>query len=219
MRIHSPRKGQAALEFIITYGWAILVVIAAIGALTYFGVLNPMRWIPDKCDFQAGLTCTEGKADAATASVYFSLYNNFGEDISSAVVSLSMEECQEQSIVIDGVSANDRFVSNTGGQYLVFTNCALPENGIAKGRVSIEYIISGQSTSHNATGEIRFAVEGKTPPTPPPVVCGDGICGIGENCASCSEDCSCTSGICCMGLCKASCGGGRPGGGQKERPE
>lgn len=35
------RKGQAAMEFLMTYGWAILVVLAAIGALAYFGVLSP----------------------------------------------------------------------------------------------------------------------------------------------------------------------------------
>lgn len=34
-------KGQAAMEFLMTYGWAILVVLACIGALTYFGVLKP----------------------------------------------------------------------------------------------------------------------------------------------------------------------------------
>jgi len=35
------RKGQAAMEFLMTYGWAILVVLVVIGALAYFGVLSP----------------------------------------------------------------------------------------------------------------------------------------------------------------------------------
>ncbi len=33
----------------MTYGWAILVVLITIGALAYFGVLNPERFIPDMC--------------------------------------------------------------------------------------------------------------------------------------------------------------------------
>ena len=37
------KKSQAALEFIMTYGWAILAVIIAIAALSYFGVLKPDR--------------------------------------------------------------------------------------------------------------------------------------------------------------------------------
>ena len=34
------KKGQA-MEFFMTYGWAILVVLVAVGALAYFGVLDP----------------------------------------------------------------------------------------------------------------------------------------------------------------------------------
>ncbi|MBI1979078.1 MAG: hypothetical protein HYS62_03415, partial [Candidatus Aenigmarchaeota archaeon] len=37
------RKSQAAMEFLMTYGWAILVVLAAIAALAYFGVLSPEK--------------------------------------------------------------------------------------------------------------------------------------------------------------------------------
>lgn len=37
-------KGQAALEFLTTYGWAFLVILVMIGALTYFGVLAPAKF-------------------------------------------------------------------------------------------------------------------------------------------------------------------------------
>ena len=33
-------RGQAAIEYLMTYGWAILAVIIAIGVLAYFGVFN-----------------------------------------------------------------------------------------------------------------------------------------------------------------------------------
>jgi hypothetical protein len=57
------RKGQAAMEFLMTYGWAILVVLAAIGALAYFGVLSPDKFLPDKCSTIAPFTCTEWRFD------------------------------------------------------------------------------------------------------------------------------------------------------------
>lgn len=41
-------KGQAAMEFLLTYGWVLLFLLAAIGALAYFGVLNPSRFLPPK---------------------------------------------------------------------------------------------------------------------------------------------------------------------------
>ena len=37
------KKGQAAMEFLMTYGWAILAAIIAIGVLAYFGVFSPGR--------------------------------------------------------------------------------------------------------------------------------------------------------------------------------
>ena len=49
------KKGQAAMEFLMTYGWAILVVLAAIGALAYFGVLSPDNLLPERTAFQAPL--------------------------------------------------------------------------------------------------------------------------------------------------------------------
>ena len=59
MKIYA-RKGQAALEFMMTYGWAILISLMALGALAYFGVLNPNTYKPNKCDASAGFVC-EGK--------------------------------------------------------------------------------------------------------------------------------------------------------------
>src|SRR3989344_7728085 len=35
------KRGQAAMEFLMTYGWAILAAIIAIGVQAYFGVFNP----------------------------------------------------------------------------------------------------------------------------------------------------------------------------------
>ncbi|MEM0243295.1 MAG: hypothetical protein QXT34_02500 [Candidatus Aenigmatarchaeota archaeon] len=38
-------KGQAALEFLMTYGWAIMLVIVVVGALYATGMLKPCRWV------------------------------------------------------------------------------------------------------------------------------------------------------------------------------
>ena len=63
------RKGQAAMEFLMTYGWAILVVLVAIGALAYFGVLSPDKLLPEKCMISSGsgLFCDKFSITAATS--------------------------------------------------------------------------------------------------------------------------------------------------------
>jgi hypothetical protein len=56
------KRGQAALEFLTTYGWAFLVILVMIAALSYFGVLNPENYIPDSCNFGGLFSCSGGYA-------------------------------------------------------------------------------------------------------------------------------------------------------------
>lgn len=37
-------KGQTALEYLITYGWAILVILVVLAVLWYYGIFNPAKW-------------------------------------------------------------------------------------------------------------------------------------------------------------------------------
>ncbi|MEK6983058.1 MAG: hypothetical protein AABX33_00660 [Nanoarchaeota archaeon] len=78
------RKSQAALEFLMTYGWAILVVLVAIGALAYFGVLSPDRFLPSKCTLQSGIACIDHKATAAGIQVI--IQNSLGYDLTGVRV-------------------------------------------------------------------------------------------------------------------------------------
>lgn len=55
------RKGQITLESLLLYGVAILVVLLAVGALTYFGILDLGRLLPDRCNLASAgtLSCEE----------------------------------------------------------------------------------------------------------------------------------------------------------------
>ncbi|NQV09046.1 hypothetical protein HQ529_04300, partial [Candidatus Woesearchaeota archaeon] len=75
------KKAQAALEFLMTYGWAILVVLVVIGALAYFGVLNPTMLLPEKCTLQMGLYCKDHLIDAENGKINLKLENGMGKDI------------------------------------------------------------------------------------------------------------------------------------------
>ena len=50
------RKGQAAMEYLMTYGWALLVIVIAIGVLL---ILNPFK-ASAQCVFEnVGLACNQ----------------------------------------------------------------------------------------------------------------------------------------------------------------
>ncbi|MFH1916222.1 MAG: hypothetical protein ABIJ21_03080 [Nanoarchaeota archaeon] len=52
-------KGQSALEFLTTYGWAFMIILVMIGSLSYFGVLNMNTFIPERCQFDNAFSCTD----------------------------------------------------------------------------------------------------------------------------------------------------------------
>jgi hypothetical protein len=76
------KKGQAAMEFLMTYGWAILVVLAAIAALAYFGVLSPQNLLPERTTFTAPLPNVDtALVTASNGEVQVAFRNNVGVPI------------------------------------------------------------------------------------------------------------------------------------------
>lgn len=75
----SNLKSQAALEFLVTYSWALLAILITIGALYYYGIFDFGKYLPEKCLFTSQLECLDFimKGDKIT----FRLVNNLGEPI------------------------------------------------------------------------------------------------------------------------------------------
>lgn len=85
------KRGQAALEFLTTYGWAFMVILVMIGALAYFGVLNPDRFLPERCSIGPEFSCDEhilsaGGYNRSSGEMRVVLSNQVGDDITNATV-------------------------------------------------------------------------------------------------------------------------------------
>ena len=87
------KKSQAAMEFLMTYGWAILVVLVAIGALAYFGVLSPDKFLPSKCQLPSGIACNDFVIDSTTGNVDVVLRNGLGFTIDPITVTIDGGGC------------------------------------------------------------------------------------------------------------------------------
>ncbi len=81
------RKGQSAMEFLMTYGWAILVVLIAIGALAYFGILNPAKFLPSQCALFPGISCSTFKVTGTVAT--FIIQNGAGSTLGDLNITIS----------------------------------------------------------------------------------------------------------------------------------
>ena len=54
------KRSQAAMEFLMTYGWAILAAVIAIGVLAYFGIFNSGKYMSESCIISPPFGCEEG---------------------------------------------------------------------------------------------------------------------------------------------------------------
>ena len=97
------RRGQAALEFLTTYGWAFLVILVMIGGLSYFGVLDISRFIPDSCKLDGNIEC--GAIALYNNSVDMNVKNNVGERINITQIRFR-EKTQEASNANDWCEVN-----------------------------------------------------------------------------------------------------------------
>lgn len=103
------KRGQAALEFLSTYGWAIMVVLLAIAALTYFGVFNFESFIPDQCLLSDGFECNDHQLSASSdqlLDVAFILANQLPQAVNISEINVTCYDCNSGlgSSAICGVS-------------------------------------------------------------------------------------------------------------------
>ncbi|MEK6808341.1 MAG: hypothetical protein AABY14_01495 [Nanoarchaeota archaeon] len=141
------KKSQAAMEFLMTYGWAILVVLVAIGALAYFGVLSPDRFLPSKCTLPSGIACIDHSASSAAITVR--LQNGLGRDMTGVTVRAS--NC--------GSSSSPASISNGDAQ--TYTITCVPAIPTAKysGILSVTYTDAESTLTHTKNGTIITRIE------------------------------------------------------------
>ena len=66
-------KSQSSLEYLMTYGWAVIIIAVALSALYVFGVMNPSAFVSQQCLLPAGFTCAivgMGSSGIITVNIY-----------------------------------------------------------------------------------------------------------------------------------------------------
>ena len=142
-------RGQAAMEFLMTYGWAILVVLAAIAALAYFGVLSPDRFLPDKCQLPSGIACIDSRLTESGATLV--IQNALGFDMTGITVTLTGTGCT-------GSDSSPATLAN-GAQATYVITCTPTGGTRYSGEIEFEYTNAGTSLQHEASGELVKRVE------------------------------------------------------------
>ncbi len=147
------RKSQAAMEFLMTYGWAILVVLVAIGALAYFGVLSPDKFLPAKCQLPAGIACTDFKLNGGADQLTVVLRNGLGFDTTGV------------GIYATGCTASTGNALTNGQQNSFALTCATTPSDVLSsgskynGELNVTYTNADTNLGHKVQGAITGRVE------------------------------------------------------------
>ncbi|MCF7871936.1 hypothetical protein K9L97_02785 [Candidatus Woesearchaeota archaeon] len=141
----------------MTYGWAILVVLLAIGALAYFGVLSPQTILPERTVFPAplpNLDTAQLRADGGEIEIAFK--NNKGVKINIADGSSNAGVDPETgSDCTLGNFTSDKSEISNGENFILTWDC--DENMTAgdqfKGTLKFNYVNNqtGQTITHSGS--------------------------------------------------------------------
>jgi uncharacterized protein (UPF0333 family) len=80
MEIKKSKKGQAALDFMMTYGWAIVLVVIIAVAMFAMGIFDPSNFIGNKAAGFAGVSVVGWSMDTA-GTFTIKAANNVGNPI------------------------------------------------------------------------------------------------------------------------------------------
>jgi len=148
------KRAQAAMEFLMTYGWAILVVLVAVGALAYFGVLSPDSFLPKKCTLSPGIACEDHKATSSSVEVV--LRNGMGRDMTS--VGVRVPECAGSTTATPQVGGDDTLSNGEKERYALTCTSAITTTKFS-GTLNVTYSLESGIT-HSDIGSIITKVEG-----------------------------------------------------------
>ncbi len=148
------KLGQAALEFLSTYGFAFLIILVMIGALSYFGVLNPQNLLPETCTTSPELHCADYRL--TNNNISLQLENR----LASGIMLVGMTDLSGNSL--DCVATPPSHISRGERGQIV---CQIPEGNALRGttgdkdRVSfnLNYRIEGGAFDRAMSVEL-FAV-------------------------------------------------------------
>ncbi|MBN1157482.1 hypothetical protein JXA85_07710 [Candidatus Woesearchaeota archaeon] len=156
----AKRKSQAAMEFLMTYGWAILVVLIVIGALAYFGVLSPTQFLPRRCSFTQGLTCTDHLL-SKTGGFKVMVTNGIGNDITLNAVSLNSSDgtiwCASGGTAKIVAAGDVGDITSGTCQGTGWSSAKIGKR--VKGTIILSYVDSVTGFGHNITGSLLTDIE------------------------------------------------------------
>jgi len=145
------------MEFLMTYGWAILIMLVVIAVLFYLGILNPRGVAPNALAFPAGFTAYDYQLDSS-ARLYLDLGQATGDDITIISIRCARTAGGDSP---SGYSPVTSLIPN--GEHAIVANgiqCEDAAGTFYKGKVTVYYTKEGTPTFvHKVVGDLSHKIE------------------------------------------------------------
>jgi len=164
------KRGQVSLEFLTTYGWAIVLLVAIAAVLFWLGVINPRTVVTSTCALPADLGC-KGYAMNLSGTLLFDMGQSTGKSIRVDALRCT----QETNPNFTGADNLTAPVTIANGGHARLTNWTKscyrlnstgnPEiaagsvGGLYKGRVYIQYVELDNGLPHLVAGDVVLRYE------------------------------------------------------------
>ena len=155
------RKGQTAMEYLMTYGWAILIILIVGGLLVYYGVFS-LRPGAAKTGFGQLDVVSPWDYNAA-GQLRIRVQNNLGQSLNITTVNITDPASSINPPTSNSIynGATYGYMSNTGGTSAFLT--AISGGAVGSGvtgssgdpytiKVTVIYVVAGQQFT--STGQL-----------------------------------------------------------------
>ncbi|NJL44559.1 MAG: hypothetical protein HC945_04600 [Nitrosarchaeum sp.] len=151
-RNESSIRAQAAMEFLMTYGWAFLILIAIASILAYTGIINPGNIFGNRAYLESGMHLQEYKFDDDT--VKLSVMNTMNQPINS--INITVNSTAGSDVACHGSTTLASLQPNVPST--VFNACTvtgtIPEVARLSADITVSYRKDSELVSHTLEGRL-----------------------------------------------------------------
>jgi hypothetical protein len=152
-------KGLAIAGIIIgALSFLLLIPLVSIGAIAYFGVLSPDRFLPERCSGPSGLDCLDKASIQKNGDVQIALKNNLGFEIEFEQEIRTTEDCSANLLA----SINDIYefpiTLKNGELARLKINCGKLDSGRFKTDITVNYRNNETGLTHSGSLQITGIV-------------------------------------------------------------
>ncbi|MDE1855842.1 MAG: hypothetical protein KGH49_01235 [Candidatus Micrarchaeota archaeon] len=152
---------QSAMEYLLTYGWAFLIIAVVLGAMFSLGIFNPGQLAGQECFLPAGFSCLQ---------YFLSTNGQLQVNIQQALIApinVTGYNCTSNSTMkIIPIIPKNQIYMPIGSNYTFFMNCyttgnileSLSPGQLYTGNIGFNYTEATTGFPHQAVGKIAVKV-------------------------------------------------------------